>query len=327
MKRRADFNRADFLAQRDIDQFVTWLIESLPHIQVHLKFRKSSFVPKELNVEVQGIEAVTAEYQWKGDWPTVSALLQVLRSELRAAVHAGDEQRALSASSAILDWGNVPSSKEFLEDLQRENKLVKYLTVRAALLNPAGSQKLSELSKPVFYKFNSGLTKVHALLCTNGSPIYDGRVGAAIAMLYHLYRDSPEGKSAGPANHACFAWGPGLDDAKAESLRQIRNPALLNLGYNGTPQLLSYQSPHLWAQRQLILGWIIRAVLQQTEWYGGSKADMGERCHAFEAALFVLGYDLRCLVPKGWNIPDPKRRASARNQAAAGTEPPVFDRC
>ncbi|MBF3053132.1 hypothetical protein HKW90_01755 [Pseudomonas aeruginosa] len=327
MNRRSDFNQTEFLAQPDIEQFVTWLIKTLPTIQAHLIFRRSPFVPQEIDESVQGIEAVTAKYQWKGDWATVSALLKGYRADLRAAVQAGNELKTLEVCSAILDWGGVPASKDFLEGLQRQNQLVDYLTIRAALLNPAGPQRLRDLSKTVFYKFNSGLTKVHALLCADGSPIYDGRVGAAIAMLYHLYRASPEGQGVGTTNHRCFAWGPGLDDANAEHLRQIRNPALLSMGYKGTPQL-SYQSPHLWAQRQLILGWIIRAVLQKTNWYGGPDLDIGERCHAFEAGLFVLGFDLRCLLPNGWrDIPDPKRRASARNQAAAATEPPVLGRC
>ncbi|WP_017519960.1 hypothetical protein ACQCLI_31995 (plasmid) [Pseudomonas nitroreducens] len=325
MKRRSDFNQTDFLAQPDIEQFVTWLIKTLPTIQAHLKFQRSSFVPQEIDESVQGIEAVTAKYQWKGDWATVSALLKGYRADLRAAVQAGNDLKALEVCSAILDWGNVETSKKVLEELQLKNKLVEHLIVRAALLNPAGKQKLRDLSMNVFYMFNSGLTKVYALLCPDGSPIYDGRVGAAIAMLYHLYR--AEGEGVGSTNHRCFAWGPGLEDVKAEHLRHIRNPALLGLGYKGTPQL-SYQRPHLWAQRQLILGWIIRAVLQETNWYGGSELDIGERCHAFEAGLFVLGYDLRCLLPNGWrDIPDPKRRASARNQAAAATEPPVLGRC
>ncbi|KSQ21617.1 hypothetical protein APB26_32040 [Pseudomonas aeruginosa] len=307
-------NREAFLAQPDLRAFVKWLADTLPTLSVDLRLLPSNFVRGGHKATVQGIEAVTAEYRWKGDWTTVSALLKTLRKDLRDAVATGDETATLKACFAILEWGNVPKSKDFLQDLAERNALVEYITLRAGLLSPAGNQALTDLNKSVFPKFNSGLTKIFALHCPDGSPIYDGRVGGAIALLYHLYRESPAARGAGPTNHRCFAWGPGLDDQDSERVRQIRNPAALGRGYLGTPQLPGYQSPHLWAQRQLILGWIIRAVLAKTDWYGGSEVDIADRCHAFEGALFMAGYDLRCMIPGGWEIPDPKKRAYPRTR-------------
>lgn len=304
-------NRDAFLRQPDIKAFVQWLVTHLPSLPAHLKFLDSNFVPGGFEKEVLGIEAVTAEYRWKGNWDDVSPRMEVLRNDLQGAVKSKDEAATLRACNAILDWGNVPKSKGFLQGLQQDKALVSYLVTRAPLLSPAGSQKLDDLSKEVFTKFNSGLTKVHALLCKDGSPIYDGRVGAAIALLYHFYRDTPIGRGIQPSNHRSFAWGPGIDDPDSERVRQIRNPAKLGLNYHGTPQL-GTQSPHLWARRQLILGWIMRAVLERTNWYGGEKVHIADRCRAFEAGLFVLGYDLRCMVQDGWAIPDPTKRAYPR---------------
>lgn len=304
-------NRDAFLCQPDINAFVQWLVTHLPSLPAHLKFLDSNFVPGGFEKEVLGIEAVTAEYRWKGNWDEVSPRMEVLRNDLQGAVTAKDEAATLRACNAILDWGNVPKSKDFLQGLQQDKALVTYLVTRAPLLSPAGSQELDELSKEVFAKFNSGLTKVHALLCKDGSPIYDGRVGAAIALLYHFYRDTPIGRGIQPSNHRSFAWGPGIDDPDSERVRQIRNPAKLGLNYHGTPQL-GTQSPHLWARRQLILGWIMRAVLEQTNWYGGKTANIADRCRAFEAGLFCLGYDLRAMVSDGWAIPDPTKRAYPR---------------
>ncbi|MBN0756351.1 hypothetical protein JTL99_33755, partial [Pseudomonas aeruginosa] len=125
-------------------------------------------------VQVQGIEAVQGQYQWKGKWATVKVRLDALREDLRSAVQAEDQDDTFSACAAILDWGNVPSSKGFLLELSQNGQLVKYLTDRQPLLSPAGTQKLSDLTKQRFSRFNSGLTKVHALLDTDGSPIYDG---------------------------------------------------------------------------------------------------------------------------------------------------------
>ena len=58
--------REDFLAQPDVEQFVRWLTNHLPTLQVHLKCLPSQFVPGGLDVQVQGIEAVQGQYQWKG---------------------------------------------------------------------------------------------------------------------------------------------------------------------------------------------------------------------------------------------------------------------
>ncbi len=312
-------NREEFLNQPDVAAFVRWLIEHLPIIPIHLKLLSSQFVPGGLDIQVQGIEAVNDQYRWKGSWSTVKGRLAVLRADLKSAVRASDQDRTYGACAAVLDWGNVPKSKGFLEHLSRKGTLVSYLTIRRPFLSPTGSQKLSELTKPLFSKFNSGLTKVHALLDVDGSPIYDGRVGAAIALLYHVYRQTPEATHAGAATHRWFAWGPGIDNPYSGRIRQIRDPAMLGRGYEGTPQLLSHQSPHLWAQRQVILGWIMRSVLNKTTWFGGDTIDLAERCHAFEAGLFMIGYDLRALVPNGWSIPDPKKKTYRYRNEGAGT--------
>ncbi|NYS13997.1 hypothetical protein HZS47_14320 [Achromobacter xylosoxidans] len=311
-------NREEFLNQPDVAAFVRWLIKHLPTLPIHLKLLSSQFVPGGLDIQVQGIEAVNNQYRWKGDWSTVKGRLADLRADLKSAVRENDQVRTYGACAAVLDWGNVPRSKEFLEDLRLKGTLVSYLTIRRPFLSPTGSQRLSELTKPLFSKFNSGLAKVHALLDVDGSPIYDGRVGAAIALLYHVYRQTSKATPAGAATHRWFAWGPGIGDEGSDRIRQIRNPAMLGRGYKGTPQLRSYQSPHIWAQRQVILGWIMRSVLDQTTWFGGKTIDLAERCHAFEAGLFMMGYDLRAIVPNGWSIPDPKKKTYRRRNDDAG---------
>lgn len=54
--------REHFLAQPDVEQFVRWLTNHLPTLQVHLKCLPSQFVPRGLDVQVQGIEAVQGLY-------------------------------------------------------------------------------------------------------------------------------------------------------------------------------------------------------------------------------------------------------------------------
>ncbi|AXP04135.1 hypothetical protein DZG01_14510 [Pseudomonas fluorescens] len=45
------------------------------------------------------------------------------------------------------------------------------------------------------------------------------------------------------------------------------------------------------------LGWIIRAVLEGSELFAKQPQLVG-RCHAFEARVFMMDYDLRSLVPR-----------------------------
>lgn len=62
--------------------------------------------------------------------------------------------------------------------------------------------------------------------------------------------------------------------------------------------------PHEWATRQLQLGWIVRHLLEtHCEIFPGLSIE--ERCHRFEAGLFMMGYDLRSMVPNGWDMPEP----------------------
>jgi hypothetical protein len=53
-------------------------------------------------------------------------------------------------------------------------------------------------------------------------------------------------------------------------------------------------------------GWIIRPVLEGSELFAKQPQLIG-RCHAFEARLFMMDYDLRSLVPDGYTIPVPPK--------------------
>lgn len=159
-----------------------------------------------------------------------------------------------------------------------DKSLVKYLKQCQALFALDRNQQLNHLTKQNFLRFDSGMTKIHALLDTAGSPIYDGRIGAAIALLYRLYRQS----TGTTAPQALDFAGPGIGD-------QIRNPEHLKLGYNGTPQL-STTSRHPWARRQLQLGWIIRAVLEGSELFA-KQPQLVDRCATTLREVPLLAYN------------------------------------
>ncbi|MBN3786473.1 hypothetical protein [Burkholderia sp. Ac-20353] len=299
-------DRNAFLAQSQVAEFVTWLVEHLPTLPVHLRFARSKFVPGGLDIRVNGIEAVLAQYCWRSmwidpdterriesqDWTTTRASLQRLSVMLREAVANGNDERAGAVAREILRWGGVFSAIPFIESKVRQRAFCTYLQSLAPLFALDGSQTTDDLHTRNVERFDAGLTKVHALFDTTGSPIYDSRVGAALAMLYELFRRDAERIGA--------RYDPlGFPSGQARGA-QIRDPG--DLGFTAAPQFYTNQVPReCWARWQVRAGWIIRAVLERKALFASEPhvdgADpIAAQSHAFEAALFMIGYDIRSVA-------------------------------
>lgn len=292
--------RDDFLKQDDVRGFIDWLAAELPVKPFHLKMARSRFVPGGLDVQTTGLEAVLGQYMWStrwtdaqgkavvsGNWHETRASLAMLRGWLKDAIARQDEDQALAACLAILEWGGVRGAIVFLKRLHAQGRLVAYFTRLAPLMSLDSDASLDALDTDSVERFDAGLTKIHALFDDSGSPIYDSRVGAAMAMLYAQYR-SQTGKKLAKKHWLAFPSG-------AARGKQIRNPKGIDSGFAGAPQFFGKAvSCQDWAQWQVRLGWVLRAVLEQCDWFKADSADMAARCHAFEACLFMLGYDLRC---------------------------------
>ena len=293
-------NRDDFLKQDDVTRFIDWLAGTLPTQSFHLKMARSPYVPGGLAVRATGLEAVLRHYAWhaswtnaqgksvkSGNWTDTRASLAALRAWLKTAIAQQDEDQALAACLAILEWGGVHGAVVFLRRLHAQRRLIAYFTQLAPLMSLTSQASLTALDATSVERFDAGLTKIHALLDDTGSPIYDSRVGAAIAMLYAQYR-----KTAQPevAKSRLLAFPSGAARGK-----QIRDPKRLDPALPGAPQFFGKAvSRQSWAQWQVKLGWILRATLERCDWFQADGADLAARCHAFEACLFMLGYDLRC---------------------------------
>lgn len=293
-------NRDDFLKQDDVTGFIDWLANTLPTQSFQLKMARSAYVPGGLAVRVTGLEAVLSHYAWhtswtdaqgktvkSGNWAETRASLAALRAWLKTAIAQQDEDQALAACLAILEWGGVRGAIVFLRRLHAQRRLVAYFTRLAPLMSLTSEASLAALDENSVERFDAGLTKIHALLDDTGSPIYDSRVGAAIAMLYAQYRKNGQPKL---AKSRLLAFPSGAARGK-----QIRNPKRLDPALPGAPQFFGNGvSRQSWAQWQVKLGWILRATLERCDWFQSDDTDLAARCHAFEACLFMLGYDLRC---------------------------------
>ena len=292
--------REQFLVQPEVEAFIAWLQEHLPTFTFNLRFKASNAVPGGLSEDVQGFGQLIKHYRWNASWrdthqnavdsqtwAQTQRSLGQLREWLASAVRAGDEEQALQACLQVLRWGGVSGAVLFLNRLAANGKLTAYLRDMAGLMALDGDNDLDELNDSSVQRFDAGLTKIHALLDTSGSPIYDSRVGAAMGMLYSLFRQQWAG---GGKPLLVFPSGRARGS-------QLRNPGDFINGLVA-PQFSSISYP-AWARSQVRLGWIVRALLERTGWFA-EHGTLPARCHVFEASLFILGYDLRCfgVAPK-----------------------------
>jgi len=148
---------------------------------------------------------------------------------------------------------------------------------------------VDKLAPPV-QMMNSMLTKVHALAASDGLPIYDSRVAVAIASLVELYRRQNPCQWTQVPENLRF---PSLDrtrDVTACFAQALSHGSCAQRGPNTTRP---------WASAKVRLGWLLNASLEKSQQLSSEELGgetMRGRMHAFEAGLFMIGYDARCLV-------------------------------
>jgi hypothetical protein len=336
--------KASFLADENVDDFVNWLANpsegdfpvirpghaegkkpfSLLTFPICLNIKKSRFVPKGVKEQVKGIEGVLSHYTWKsagmhkGDWSETKTRLTALSVALRAAVGRSHSD-TLNACRDILKWGGNRNSKvgawPFLAGMATAETLCQYMTVTGASFSLA-TARLSALTPPVGL-MNAMLTKVHALYALDGLPIYDSRVAAAIASLVEMWRVDT-GKSGTPLP-------PALAFPATAASRTV-----LRLFPNADhPGVMVYGAPGIitqWSSAKVRLGWVMESVLNKLP---GLFSDccktpsLADRMHAFEASLFMIGYDVTCLDCKLGGEPPPEYKKVLKSltppSSSAGT--------
>lgn len=309
--------REEFLRQPDIEAFISWLSTDVSNRVFTLNIKPSRYVPNGLKLTAIGIEALVTNYRWNArwkdtrtntfidsvDWETTKASLKRLRQWLKESVNTSNESETLRAADAVLQWGGVSGARGFLTELANKNELTDYLKLVRNLLmtDRMPSQKISDINAINIRQFDSGLTKIHAFLDESGSPIYDTRVAGAISLLYCIFRENlPKSIKSSIA----FPCGAARGD-------QLRNPG--KLGFTRAKDLYAQTPSHEWARIQLQLGWLIIEVLRRNHNLFESEESLPDRAHAFEAGLFMAGYDLRCFSLST------QRRTTTKSTSATGT--------
>lgn len=290
-------NKQAFLADQDVEDFLAWLARELPRLKIRLDIKRSRFVPSGLQVEVTGLENVLPHYTWKshgmasGDWAETRMHLAALADALRDAVQRDSDPDALEACREILRWGGNRGwhrgAYPFLSARAAAWVLCRYLreTGAAFALDTADADALV----PPVETLDSMLTKVHALYAEDGLPIYDTRVAAAIASLVEMWRVAT-GKSGDPLPVP-------LTFPATTASRTVRGL----FPHANAPGVMTYSAPETtsqWASTKVRMGWVMESVLVRSPGlFAGycPAASLAERMHAFEAALFMVGYNVRCL--------------------------------
>ena len=304
LKSLFDMKKQEFLAQAVVTQFVDWLVDYLPRMNIYLRLKRSAFVRQSVNSHIVGLHNVIEYYQWKSswgnpvthqevlsdDWLTTKQSLAQLRLLLNSSLKNQQQQLALDACLAVLEWGGVLQKNKgaapFLQVLAQQGNLLNYLEQTSRLLGLNKQQDLAQLNNTSIERYDAGLTKIFAILDDAGSPIYDSRVAATASYLsaqfFKLHPDFVQDRH--------FLNFP-TSAARGE---QIRQPERLGQGFLPTPYLYAQGQSAVWAQYQCKLGWIMQAVLERTSWFE-TELYLAARCHALEACFFMVGYDLRGL--------------------------------
>lgn len=290
-------NQKEYINQEEVQGFITWLGNQLGNLQIELNIKKSRFVPRAVaNQMINGLVNVPNHYQWKakgllsGTWEENNVRLAQLATELQQAVAANNSIRAFNACCAIIDWGGDRNSAKgatpFLQNMG--NDLCAYIKKAGEELSLSRAQLGKQY--PSVTRMNSMLTKIHALYSTDGLPIYDSRVAAAIATLVEMWRRST--------------------DAHRESLPStlVFPATLLNRSVKqkypdaANPGTFSYDKTYVttttirWAEAKVRLGWLMSEVLtNKPEAFVMQGASLASRMRAMEASLFMVGYDVTCL--------------------------------
>lgn len=289
----------EFSDNHDVLSFVAWIGPQLGSLPVALQLPKSRFVPGGISMQLHGIEAVTTQYRWRasgmqrGDWAETQALGKSFSQRIQQAVADDDPVLALETAWAIIAWGGGNRSKGAYPILQALGAaLLPYLrrTRDAFTLASADTDGVAAEVRAM----NAMLSKVHAFLAVDGLPIYDSRVAVAMATLVEAWRRSmlPPAQLAVTPLPPVLTF-PSVPSRKSQAQRvTLRYPDAL-----APPLLSSYSVANAadWSAAKVRLGWLMQVVLQQQPTLFSNAGELPERMRALEAALFMIGHDVRCL--------------------------------
>lgn len=295
-------NKNEYINNISVASFTSWLAEESTSLPINLSIKSSAKVPGGINVSIKGLENVVQKYIWRADWQidnqksssldwkSTKNSLENLSSLLTKAIASNNNDLFLKTVFAVFKWGGIRNINNGAGAFvyEHKNHLIDYFvsTSQSLELEHVSLNDQLHVSNNKILLMNAMLTKVYALLSNDGLPIYDSRVAAAIATLVELW--SLDTKKLVPNL---------LKFPSTERTRSVprglssNNHGLINRAHmsRGTQE---------WVSAKVRLGWIIKEVLSKNKELFKNEGAMNQRMHAFEAALFMIGYDSKSLIKK-----------------------------
>lgn len=289
-------DKSTFVSSQHVIAFTDWLAAKGDTLSIDLDIKSTRFVPGGIRTSLTGFGALLQNYRWMaktsatGDWVETRERLRELSKKLKQGILARNDEAALAACDDILDWGGNRNPRvgalPYLTELCRRQSLVQYLDTacRAFTLDSA----VIDERTPQAARMNSMLTKVHALASSDGLPIYDSRVAAAIAALVELWRRDQGQEQLALSRELAFpATTPDrsvhhlFDDAQAPEVMSYAKAAQTDTAAR-------------WSSAKIRLGWLMGETLAKAPGLFTAEREQ-DRMHAFEACLFMIGYDVASL--------------------------------
>jgi hypothetical protein len=280
--------------------FCLWLSEFSVNFDVALTIPTSSKVSSPIDSLCYGVGEVLEHYAWRAkwqssqiteDWTSTQKMVADVSSRLKAEVSAtaNNEKTLLDICCEIIHWGGGQRARgkgadAFLCRLYEIGRLRSYLSETRKLMNLSVDFKLDKIER-----MNSMLTKIYAFMAEDGLPIYDSRVAAASACLVEIYRRKGLRKQ-----WTQIPCGLEFQIVYPSEKRDIRKIARHSLA----PRCLSgntHGQAIMWADAKKRLGRVLKRTLTLNADLFATETSLVDRMHAFEASLFMLGYDLRCM--------------------------------
>lgn len=265
--------RAEYLDDPDVISFASWMRSRLCEPQ---SFTHSWISPNGGAWSCGSLHDAYLRYRWPENssarsFDQVSAHLDEVAIRLRRAVEQADRIAFASPARDALDWGRVAGSVGKLDEFWEA------LPDSLARLSP----ETANLNDLAGIPMNSSWTKLYHLLLDD-FPIYDGRVGAALAYLVRLFLEEA-GRSDIPP-HLHFGW---TDSRKRADGGPHRDPRSAMMRFR---QLPTDRTLH--ARCNVMAAWLLGEVATY-DCFGRLPRERQSR--ALEAALFMVGYELPAL--------------------------------
>jgi hypothetical protein len=206
----------------------------------------------------------------------------------------------MSACEAVMKWGGSRSlNKGAPLFLTGKGKLLqKYLieSQKNLSLKNSGLNDILGIDE-----MNSMLSKVHSLAANDGLPIYDSRVAGSIGALVEIYRQTQKNSWNKVPEELCFK-------ATERDLRRrvhgiinkrlaVIDPGVMTRGTDPRSKALRAKE---WSSNMIRLGWIIESLLEKLNSKGTNpfpaESSKVDKMHAMEASLFMIGYNVKCIL-------------------------------